>query len=94
MLETNDYFDGNVKSIAFESTQCPATVGVMAAGEYQFSTAGREIMSVVSGTLKIKFAESNDWQTFNTGDQFDVGANTQFGVIATVDTAYLCLYPA
>ena len=30
MLKTNEYFDGNVKSIAFQTDTLPATVGVMA----------------------------------------------------------------
>ena len=38
MLKTNEYFDGNVVSIAFQSETLPATVGVMAVGEYEFDT--------------------------------------------------------
>jgi uncharacterized protein YaiE (UPF0345 family) len=34
MFKTNEYFDGRVKSIAFHGQEKPATVGVMAAGEY------------------------------------------------------------
>ena len=28
MLETNEYFDGKVKSISFQTSNLPATVGV------------------------------------------------------------------
>ena len=31
MFETNEYFEGKVKSIAFHGKDKPATVGVMAA---------------------------------------------------------------
>ena len=44
MFETNEYFDGKVKSIAFKGVSKPATVGVMAAGDYVFNTADKEKM--------------------------------------------------
>ena len=42
MFKNNEYFDGKVKSIAFQGQDKPATVGVMAAGEYLFNTAEKE----------------------------------------------------
>ncbi len=42
MFKTNEYFDGKVKSIAFQGQDKPATVGVMATGEYVFNTAEKE----------------------------------------------------
>ncbi len=42
MFNTNEYFDGNVMSIAYESETNPASVGVMAPGEYIFSTTAKE----------------------------------------------------
>ena len=45
MLTTNEYFEGNVKSIAFETSTLPATVGVMAKGEYTFGTDCKEIIA-------------------------------------------------
>ena len=47
----NEYSDGTVKSIAFEMTEGPATIGVMAPGEYEFGTAQLEVMHVVAGSL-------------------------------------------
>ena len=54
MFKVNEYFDGTVKSIAFGTAEGPATIGVMAPGEYEFGTAQREIMHVVSGALTVK----------------------------------------
>jgi uncharacterized protein YaiE (UPF0345 family) len=34
VLDVNEYFDGNVKSIGFQTETLRATVGVMAPGEY------------------------------------------------------------
>ena len=92
MFKVNEYFDGTVKSIAFTGTEGPATVGVMAPGEYAFSTAQREIMHVVSGALIVKLPGSDNWETFNAGDQFKVPANSTFQLQVKVDTAYLCEY--
>ena len=53
MFKTNEYFDGKVKSIALDSTEGTATIGVMAAGEYEFGTTTIEIMTVISGELSV-----------------------------------------
>ncbi len=41
-FESNEYFEGNVKSTAFQSETLPATVGVMEVGEYTFGTDAYE----------------------------------------------------
>lgn len=91
-LEINEYFEGNVKSIAFNSETLPATVGVMEVGEYTFSTDAIEHMTVVSGCLTVRFENELEWRTFNQGKTFIVAANTSFDVRVKVQTAYLCLY--
>ena len=92
MLKTNSYFDGNVVSIAFQSESLPATVGVMAAGEYEFGTSQKETMTVVSGRLVVKLPEQDEWQTFEQGASFIVEANKSFQLQVPVATAYLCTY--
>ncbi|BCX69648.1 pyrimidine/purine nucleoside phosphorylase [Pseudomonas monsensis] len=92
MFKVNEYFDGTVKSIAFGTAEGPATIGVMAPGEYEFGTSQREIMHVVSGALTVKLPDSNDWETFAAGSQFNVPANSKFQLKVAVDTAYLCEY--
>ncbi|MEX6502680.1 pyrimidine/purine nucleoside phosphorylase [Pseudomonas zhanjiangensis] len=92
MFKVNEYFDGNVASIAFAMSECPATVGVMAPGEYEFGTSQLEIMHVVAGALTVKLPGSDNWQTFASGEQFTVPANSKFQLQVAVDTAYLCEY--
>ena len=92
MFKTNSYFDGKVQSIAFQGEALPATVGVMAPGEYEFSTSQKETMTVVSGALTVKLPGADDWQTFNAGDNFIVDANASFQLEVATDTAYLCTY--
>lgn len=92
MFATNEYFDGNVKSIAFTTAQAPATIGVMAVGEYEFGTSSKEIMRVVSGRMDILLPGSSEWLTVEAGEQFEVEKDQRFGVRIPVETAYLCLY--
>ena len=92
MLETNEYFDGKVKSIGFKTATLPATVGVMEIGEYEFGTSQKETMTVVSGALTVMLPNASDWKTFNQGDSFIVDANEKFQLKVDIATAYLCTY--
>lgn len=92
MLTVHEYFDGKVKSIAFETASLPATVGVMEPGEYQFSTTQKETIIIVSGALTAQFPDDDEWHTFATGERFVVEAGQKFQVKAENDTAYLCTY--
>ncbi|HEX7028824.1 MAG TPA: pyrimidine/purine nucleoside phosphorylase [Gammaproteobacteria bacterium] len=92
MLKVNEYFDGNVKSIGFQTATLPATVGVMAPGEYEFGTSQKETVTVVSGSLTVKLPDAADWQTFNEGDSFIIDADRKFQLQVKIDTAYLCTY--
>lgn len=92
MFKTNEYFDGKVKSIAFQAGSDSATVGVMAPGEYEFGTSQQETMQVVSGKLVIQLPGESEWQSFGPGEQFIVEANQKFGVKVEEETSYLCIY--
>ena len=54
MLQVNEYFSGNVKSIGFDLADQRATVGVMAPGEYEFGTGAPELMVVIRGALTVQ----------------------------------------
>lgn len=92
MFTVNEYFDGRVKSLAFTSPEGPATIGVMAAGEYRFATATIEIMTVISGAMDIKLPGSDTWKSMHAGESFEVAANVGFEVRTAGETAYLCHY--
>jgi uncharacterized protein YaiE (UPF0345 family) len=92
MFDVNEYFDGKVKSIAFQGEGLPATVGVMAPGEYTFGTSQREYMTVVSGELIVKLPGSEEFKSFKEGTTFTVEANESFDLQVPVATAYLCKY--
>lgn len=92
MLNVNEYFEGKVKSIAYQTDTLPASVGVMSAGEYVFNTADKETMTVITGALEITFKDATKSQIFKAGEFFDVEANSSFDVVVKQETAYLCTY--
>jgi len=91
MIRTNDYFDGKVKSLGFESDG-KKTLGVMEPGEYTFDTSMHETMQVVSGTLTVRLPDSQEWVDYNAGDSFEVEAGKEFDLKVAVPTGYLCSY--
>ncbi len=92
MFKVNEYFNGAVKSIAFQTETLPATIGVMATGDYEFGTSQKEYMTVVSGSLTVVLPGSSTAETFKEGQTFIVEANQRFKVTANVETSYLCKY--
>lgn len=92
MFKVNEYFEGKVKSIGFTTAEGPATVGVMAVGEYAFGTSTVEIMRIVSGVLSVMLPEEREWKSYGPGASFRVEAGVTFKVKADEETAYLCLY--
>ena len=92
MFKVNEYFDGKVKSLAFETGEGPATIGVMAAGDYEFGTSTVEIMQVISGSMSVRLPGAEEWETFTAGASFRVEADRTFQLRLSAEAAYLCLY--
>lgn len=92
MLKINEYFDGKAKSIAFQTADLPATVGVISAGDYEFGTTQKETMTVISGALSVLLPGVDEWMTFGAGEGFEVAGQSSFRARTDIDTAYLCTY--
>ena len=92
MFKTNEYFDGKVKSIAFESNEGTATIGVMASGEYEFGTTTIEHMTVTSGEIAVQLPGEDIWKTYKAFETFIVEKDIKFKVKVSIDTSYRCLY--
>ncbi len=92
MLKVNEYFNGNVKSIGFESNEGPVTTGVMDQGDYEFSTSKKEIMVVTCGEMTVQLPDQNEWKTFKPFDKFVVEANKSFKLKIAAPVSYLCFY--
>jgi len=92
VFKVNEYFEGNVKSIAFSPAEGPATVGVMAKGEYEFGTSTKEIMIVTTGKLKVKLPGASDWKEYRPFGTFEVEANKKFQLRVEEESSYVCFY--
>jgi len=92
VFKVNEYFEGNVKSIAFSPAEGPATVGVMAKGEYEFGTSTKEIMIVTTGKLTVKLPGAGDWKEYKPFETFEVEANKKFQLRVEEESSYVCFY--
>ena len=77
--KANIYFDGKVvsRSVLFTDGS-KKTLGVMQPGEYEFTTADKEIMEIMSGDLEVLLPEVKDWKPIASGQSFEVPANSKF----------------
>lgn len=89
MIQVNEYFDGKVKSLTLAVSGNKATCGVMVAGEYEFNTGLKEIMTVVAGSMDVQLPGAS-WENFAAGAKFEVPANSKFHLKLVADAAYLC----
>jgi uncharacterized protein YaiE (UPF0345 family) len=91
MIAVNEYFDGAVKSLGYES-KGKSSVGVILPGEYEFGTAAPETMLVIEGEMDVKLADELKWTLYAAGQKFEVAANSSFKVKVAIPTSYLCKY--
>lgn len=92
MFNTNEYFDGQVKSIGFNTDEGPATVGVMAKGEYEFGTTTVEYITVTSGLIQVLLPGDKEWNHYREFETFKVEKDIKFRVKVLEDSSYRCLY--
>lgn len=87
----NVYFEGKVQSLGLNTANGKATLGVMKAGAYTFSTATPEKMIVITGILNVKLPDT-DWIAYTDQQAFDVPAGIAFEVKCDSDVSYICYY--
>ncbi len=92
MINVNEYFDGAVKSLGYETAAGKSTIGVINTGTYEFGTSQHETMTIIQGNLNVRLPAATDWQAYTQGQVFEVPANASFQVKATAPIAYLCQY--
>jgi uncharacterized protein YaiE (UPF0345 family) len=91
--KANIYFGGQVVShtVLFVGGT-KKTLGVMQAGEYEFSTGAAEIMEILSGELEWQLKGEREWKKVSGGEAFDVPANSVFLMKVPVVTDYCCSF--
>ena len=92
MINTNEYFDGQVKSLGYTTATGKSTIGVMEVGTYEFGTSTHETMQVIEGEMTVKLPGTSDWKIFKTGEAYEIEANQKFQVKVAAQTSYLCTY--
>ena len=64
----------------------------MLPGEYEFNTADREIMEIMSGgTLDVKLP-GGDWQSIEGPESFEVPEDSKFSLKIKTVTDYCCSF--
>ena len=90
--EANVYFGGKVTSRTVQFADgTRKTLGFMQPGEYSFDTAAAERMEMLGGEMDVLLPGA-DWQTFKTGEAFDVPANSKFDLVVKEFADYCCSY--
>lgn len=91
--KANVYFDGRVTSrTVLFADGARKTLGFMMPGEYVFNTTSREIMEILNGKMEILLPDQKDWQVIETGQSFEVPANSSFKLIIKEPVDYCCSY--
>ncbi len=91
--EANIYFGGKVTSrTVLFSDGSKKTLGVMMPGEYEFNTAEKEIMEILSGDLEVLLPGASGWKTVKTGETFEVPPQSKFGLRVKDLTDYCCSF--
>lgn len=92
MINVNEYFGGNVKSLGYVTPTGKSTIGIMEEGEYEFGTSTHETMTVIEGTLEVMMPNETEYKSYGKGEVFEVDANSSFKVKSIGQTSYLCQY--
>ncbi len=88
----NIYFDGQVTSrVVLFNNGSKKTLGIMLPGAYEFNTAERELMEILSGELEIQLP-GESWKKVSGGESFEVPANSSFKLKIQKVTDYCCSY--
>ena len=91
--KANVYFDGKVTSrtVVFPDGS-KKTLGVMMPGDYEFGTAEKEIMEILSGKLEVQLPGSAEWKSIQGGTVFEVPARSKFKLKVSELTDYCCSF--
>ena len=89
----NIYFEGKVISRnIFFTDGSKKTLGVMLVGEYEFNTVTRELMEIISGKIKLKLKDDNEWKLITSGMEFNIPKNSSFKLKVLELVNYTCSY--
>ena len=89
----NIYFEGKVISRnIYLKDGSKKTLGIMLIGEYEFNTVTRELMEIISGKVKLKLKDENEWKLITNGMEFNIPKNSSFKLKVLELVNYTCSY--
>ncbi len=89
--KANVYHDGKVTSRSIVTADGEMkSLGVMLPGTYRFSTEAPEVMEVTQGRCRVKLADEQDWSDYQSGESFNVPANSHFEIEVDELLDYIC----
>ena len=89
----NIYFEGKVISRnIYLKDGSKKTLGIMLVGEYEFNTVTRELMEIISGKVKLKLKDDNEWKLITSGMEFNIPKNSSFKLKVLELVNYTCSY--
>ena len=93
IAKANIYNGGKVSSRTFFTPSGERkTLGFMQPGEYEFSTAGAELMEVIQGEMAVMLPGETEYHNYAAGASFNVPANSSFKVTVKEYADYCCSY--
>ena len=92
-IEGNSYFDGAVTSRTVHFADgSRKTLGFMQIGEFEFGTVEAELMEITAGKLEVLLPQSDTWEKIQSGESFNVPADSKFRVKVETIVDYCCSY--
>ena len=91
--KANVYFEGKVTSrTVLFADGSKKTLGIMMPGEYEFNTAEKELMEILSGELEVQLPGAKGWKKFAGETSFEVPARSKFSLEVSKLTDYCCSF--
>ncbi|SCZ80241.1 pyrimidine/purine nucleoside phosphorylase [Acidaminobacter hydrogenoformans] len=89
----NIYYGGAVTSrtVIFEDGE-KMTLGIMMPGDYEFGTAEKEVMEILSGKLRVQLPGDEEWIEIDGAYTFEVPADSKFKLKIEEVVDYCCSY--
>ncbi|HET7792164.1 MAG TPA: pyrimidine/purine nucleoside phosphorylase [Rhizobacter sp.] len=87
----NVYFDGKCVSHSIELADgSKKSVGVILPSSLRFNTGAPEVMELIEGVCRVKFAGSDSWLAYSAGQSFSVPGKSSFDIEVTQTLHYVC----
>ena len=94
VTKANVYFDGKVVShTILLRGGAKKTIGIIYPGSFHFTTGAPERMDIVTGTCRVRLADSEEWRTYAAGTGFEVPGQSAFDIAVESGLAeYVCSF--